>query len=91
MKVGIVGGTGDIGEGIAMRLSSKHDVVIGSREEDKAVQSSECCINTLAGLGLPCSCSGVSNQEAIDRSDIVILAIPSGMWNQHYQHCTVSG
>ncbi len=59
--------------------SSKHDVVIGSREEDKAVQSSECCINTLAGLGLPCSCSGVSNQEAIDRSDIVILAIPSGI------------
>ncbi len=76
MKVGIVGGTGDIGEGIAMRLSSQHDVVIGSREADKAVHSSECCLSTLAGLGLPCSCSGVSNQEAIDRSDIIILAIP---------------
>lgn len=35
MKIGIVGGTGDIGEGIAMRLSPNHNVVIGSREEEK--------------------------------------------------------
>jgi len=76
VKIGIVGGTGDIGEGIAMRLSSNHDVVIGSREEDKAVESSEVCYATVTKLGLPCSVSGYSNQEAVDRSDIVILAIP---------------
>ena len=76
MKVGIVGGTGDIGEGIAMRLSSRHDVVIGSREEEKAVQSSECCLETLTKKGLPCSVRGHTNQEAVDRSDVVILAIP---------------
>jgi 8-hydroxy-5-deazaflavin:NADPH oxidoreductase len=76
VKVGIVGGTGDIGEGIAMRLSPNHDVVIGSREEDKAVESSEVCYATVTKLGLPCSVSGFTNQEAIDRSDIIILAIP---------------
>ncbi len=76
MKVGIVGGTGDIGEGIAMRLSSRHDVVIGSREEEKAAQSSACCLDTLTKRGLPCSCQGHTNQEAVDRSDVVILAIP---------------
>lgn len=76
MKVGIVGGTGDIGEGIAMRLSSHHDVTIGSRDEEKAVQSSECCMDLLKKRGLPCSCKGHSNQEAVDRSDVVILAIP---------------
>jgi NADPH-dependent F420 reductase len=76
VKVGIVGGTGDIGEGIAMRLSSVHDVIIGSREEEKAVYTSECCYNALTKLGLPCSVSGCGNQEAVDRSDIVILAIP---------------
>ncbi len=76
MKIGIVGGTGDIGEGIAMRLSPNHTVVIGSREDDKAVESSEVCYATATKLGLPCSVSGRSNQEAIDRSDIIILAIP---------------
>lgn len=76
MKIGIVGGTGDIGEGIAMRLSPNHNVVIGSREEEKAVESSDVCYATITKLGLPCSVSGYSNQEAIDRSDIIILAIP---------------
>jgi NADPH-dependent F420 reductase len=76
VKIGIVGGTGDIGEGIAMRLSPNHDVVIGSREIEKAVESSDVCYATVTKLGLPCSVSGYSNQEAVDRSDIVILAIP---------------
>jgi hypothetical protein len=76
VKIGIVGGTGDIGEGIAMRLSPNHNVVIGSRDEDKAVESSDACYATVTKLGLPCSVNGYSNQEAIDRSDVIILAIP---------------
>jgi hypothetical protein len=76
VKVGIIGGTGDIGEGIAMRLSSHHDVVIGSREQEKAEESSTACYTTVTGLGRPCTVSGLSNQEAVDRSDIIILAIP---------------
>jgi NADPH-dependent F420 reductase len=76
VKIGIIGGTGDIGEGIAMRLSPSHDVVIGSREAEKAVESSDVCYATVTKLGLPCSVSGCTNQEAVDRSDIVILAIP---------------
>ena len=59
-----------------MRLSPNHNVVIGSREEEKAVESSDVCYATVTKLGLPCSVSGYSNQEAIDRSDIIILAIP---------------
>jgi len=76
MRVGIVGGSGDIGEGLAMRLSSRHDVVIGSRDEARAVTSSQCCLTTLRQRGLPCSCEGTTNQQAVDRSDIVILAVP---------------
>jgi hypothetical protein len=76
VRVGIVGGTGDIGEGIAMRLSSRHEVTIGSREEEKARESSVCCFNALKERGLPCTCSGHTNQEAVDMADIVILAIP---------------
>jgi len=76
VRVGIVGGTGDIGEGLAMRLSSRHEVVIGSRDEARAVASSQCCTATLRQKGLPCTCEGMMNQQAVDRSDIIILALP---------------
>jgi len=33
VKIGIVGGTGDIGEGMPLRFSPKYDVIVGSREE----------------------------------------------------------
>lgn len=76
MKIGIVGGTGDIGEGMAMRLSSGFDVIVGSREKEKAEATCEYGIKTLKNRGQECSLSGVSNQEAVDTAEIVILAIP---------------
>ncbi len=65
MKIGIVGGTGDIGEGMALRLSPKYDVIVGSREEIKAVATCDTCRETLT-----------SNQDAVDEADVVVLAIP---------------
>lgn len=76
MKVGIVGGTGDIGEGMALRISQVHEVIIGSREMEKACAVSEACEKTLHGKGLSCSLCGVTNQEAVDRAEAVILALP---------------
>ena len=80
MKIGIVGGTGDIGEGMALRLSTTFEVIIGSREADKAISSTKCCQDILQKRGLPCCCSGVSNQEAVDYADVVILAIVKSGW-----------
>ncbi len=76
MKIGIVGGTGDIGEGMAMRLAPLYDVIVGSREQEKARASCECSIQTLQKRGTECSLVGVSNQAAVDDGDIIILAIP---------------
>ena len=76
MKIGIVGGTGDIGEGMAMRLSPLFDVIVGSREKDKAEVTCELGIETLRKRGQKCSLTGVSNQTAVEGSDVVILAIP---------------
>jgi NADPH-dependent F420 reductase len=76
VKIGIVGGTGDIGEGMAMRLSPVFDVIVGSRERDKAEATCTVNIETLRKRGQKCSLKGVSNQTAVDESDIVILAIP---------------
>jgi len=71
-----VGGTGDIGEGMAMRLSPQFDVIVGSREKEKAEATCESGIETLRKRGQKCSLRGVSNQAAVDDADIVILAIP---------------
>jgi NADPH-dependent F420 reductase len=76
VKVGIVGGTGDIGEGMALRISQVHEVILGSREAERACTASDACHLTLDEKGLPCTCSGVSNQDAVDGADVVILAIP---------------
>jgi NADPH-dependent F420 reductase len=77
VKIGIVGGTGDIGEGIALRLAPRYDVIVGSRDEEKALQSCECNVDLLRNRGLSChSLTGMTNQEAVSCADIVILAIP---------------
>jgi len=78
VKIGIVGGTGDIGEGMAMRMSSRYEVLIGSREKEKAVESGACCLKILQSRGMACYCSGFSNQEVVNLADVIILAIPFG-------------
>jgi 8-hydroxy-5-deazaflavin:NADPH oxidoreductase len=77
VKIGIVGGTGDIGEGIAMRLAPLYDVIVGSRDEARAKDSCSCSISTLRNRGVACrTLTGATNQDAISCADVVILAIP---------------
>jgi NADPH-dependent F420 reductase len=77
MKIGIVGGTGDIGEGIAMRLAPNYDVIVGSRDAERAQTSCSCSIGTLKNRGTACrSFTGASNQDAVCGADVVILAVP---------------
>lgn len=77
MKIGIIGGTGDIGEGIAMRLAPKYDVIVGSRDAARAQTSCECSISTLKQRGTACrTFTGATNQDAVSCADVVILAVP---------------
>lgn len=76
MKIGIIGGTGDIGEGMSRRLSPLHEVVLGSRDAEKAFVTSKCTIDLLTERGISCSCTGVCNQDAISGVDVIILAVP---------------
>ncbi len=85
MKIGIIGGTGDIGEGLAHRLSQNHQIIIGSRDKEKACESSECTIKALSERGIIARCSGVTNQEALDMGDIVVLSV-----NYRHLEATIS-
>jgi hypothetical protein len=41
MKVGIIGGTGGMGKGFAIRWCKDHNVLIGSRDADRANTSAQ--------------------------------------------------
>lgn len=75
MKIGIVGGTGEIGEGLAHRLSHQHEIIIGSRDNAKAAEASESITCKLDERGIKASCHGTTNQEAVDEGDIIVLSI----------------
>ena len=47
MKVGIIGGTGGMGKGFALRWSQNHDVIIGSRDATRAVSYTHLTLPTI--------------------------------------------
>ncbi|GGJ97761.1 NADPH-dependent F420 reductase [Streptomyces camponoticapitis] len=72
LTVGVLGGTGDQGRGLAYRLArAGQKVIIGSRAAERAGTAA-------AELGL--GVEGADNAECARRSDIVIVAVP---WEGH--------
>lgn len=78
MKIGILGGTGDLGEALAIRLAlAGEKVFIGSRTAEKAIAKAAEYNRKLAEAGkLAELISGVTNEKAAEYSDIVILTMP---------------
>ncbi|NYT02466.1 MAG: NADPH-dependent F420 reductase [Methanosarcinales archaeon] len=76
MKIALVGGTGDIGEGFAVRWAPKHEIIIGSRKADKAESRAGEVLSGLQGRGLSCQVRGTNNGSAIQESDLVVLCVP---------------
>ena len=67
-RLGVLGGTGDQGRGLALRLArSGLQVTLGSRSADRAVAAA-------ADLGL--GIRGATNAECAAGADIVIAAVP---------------
>jgi NADPH-dependent F420 reductase len=72
LVVGVLGGTGDQGRGLAYRLAKAgQQVIIGSRSAERAQAAAE-----ELGLGV----RGLDNAECARASDIVIVAVP---WDGH--------
>ncbi|GGV04740.1 NADPH-dependent F420 reductase [Actinomadura cremea] len=74
LTIGILGGTGDQGKGLARRFAlAGHRVTIGSRKAERAQEAADDL-----GAGLPVS--GAENPVAAGESDVVIVAVP---WEGH--------
>ncbi len=78
MKIGIAGGTGGMGEGFALRWCQKHDVVVGSRDIQKAREAAENYTRTAkqAYGNIAGSISGIDNISFGNDIDVLILSIP---------------
>jgi NADPH-dependent F420 reductase len=72
LTVGLLGGTGPQGRGLALRLAlAGHRVLLGSRDRDRAVAVVE---DLLGGRDLPVE--GLANQDAAERAEVVFLVFP---------------
>ncbi len=72
LRVGVLGGTGDQGRGLARRLAmAGQSVTIGSRDAARAAD---------VAAALNVGVSGASNEDCARESDIVIVAVP---WDGH--------
>ena len=73
LVIGVLGGTGDEGRGLARRLSmAGHRVIIGSRKAERAAAAA-----AELGGGL---LSGAENRDAAAAADVAIVAVP---WDGH--------
>ena len=67
-KISILGGTGDLGTGLASRfIKAKYEVIIGSRTLEKAKEAEKLLGNSVKGM---------MNKEAAAAGGIVILTVP---------------
>ena len=72
LRIGVLGGTGEQGRGLARRLAmAGQAVTIGSRDAARAAS-----IAAEVGLGV----AGLSNEDCARTADIVIVAVP---WDGH--------
>ena len=79
MQIALLGGTGDIGKGLALRLArdTDHDVIVGSRDPEKAAMKAEEYEKGLADLGVEVTVEGLENPQAAARGDVVVAAVPA--------------
>jgi 8-hydroxy-5-deazaflavin:NADPH oxidoreductase len=72
LTVGLLGGTGPQGRGLALRLAlAGHRVLLGSRDRERAVTV---VADLLGGRTLPVE--GVANRDAAERAEVVFLVFP---------------
>lgn len=78
MELAIVGGTGDIGEGLALRFAkdTSHSITLGSRDTQRAQDAASDYRTKLRTGGFESNIDGTSNNSAVSTSDLSILCVP---------------
>jgi len=75
LKIAILGGTGNFGKGLSYRWSKNHDVIIGSREEKKAIRTADSFNDELRKFSIKRPIVGMDNRQAIQQAEIIVLSL----------------
>jgi NADPH-dependent F420 reductase len=71
--VSILGATGDLGFGLALRLAREGvPIVIGSRSEERASAAAERALERLPSADV----RGMTNDQAIGQAEVIVLSVP---------------
>ena len=74
MDVAVIGGTGNEGFGLTLRLArAGHHAIIGSRSEEKGAGSAG---EARSILGADASVDGMTNEKAAQQGEVVIVTVP---------------
>ncbi len=77
LTVGVLGGTGAQGRGLALRwAASGLGVVLGSRDSERAEQAAAALNDELTTIDGATTVRGVANRDAAAESDVVLVAVP---------------
>jgi len=78
MKIGVVGGTGGMGKGFALRWCKNHDILIGSRDAARAINSAKEYSELAKQVHRQIKgiISGSDNASIAKQSDVLVLSIP---------------
>jgi NADPH-dependent F420 reductase len=82
MKIGILGGTGHMGSGLALRLSLKHDLTIGSRSTQKAEQTAKRLQQVAQDFyksEMVGKIIGKDNDSSIEGNEVVFETLPAAV------------
>ncbi|MFB6170094.1 MAG: NADPH-dependent F420 reductase [Haloarculaceae archaeon] len=79
MRIALLGGTGDIGGGLALRWAydTGHDVVVGSRDANRAAAKAEGYETELDSRGVEATIESGANAAVAADADVVVLAVPA--------------
>lgn len=79
MRIALLGGTGDIGQGLALRwgFDADYELLIGSRDPERARAKAVEYETELDSRGRDVDISGFENAMAADRADVVICSVPA--------------
>lgn len=86
LKIAVLGGTGNIGEGLVLRLALqnlmaegvKNEIIIGSRSSEHAEEAAKASLSELENCGFnisKISIIGKTNLEAAQEAEIIILTV----------------
>lgn len=76
MKIALLGGTGDLGEGMALRWARSNEIIIGSREVERAEKAAKRYLDILKERQIEAEIHGLENFEAAKRAEVAVFTIP---------------